>query len=322
MQEAQFPIPLLVVVGPTASGKSSAAITLAQRFDAEILSVDSLQVYQHLTIGTGKLLPHEQEGIPHHLLDVIDPRTEYNAAQFQRDADQIAQEVAQRNKRLILAGGTGLYLRALLHGLFDTPSDPQLRSSLREEVQTHGLPLLYQRLQQHDPDAAQKISPNDQVRIVRALEVFALTGQPFSKLANAHQHQEQRYPALLIGINPPRPTLYEQINQRVLAMLRQGWSAEVQYLRDLGYGPELKPMQCIGYRELNSMLDGTFDPQLLPARIQKQTRSYAKRQLTWFRKEPVQWFESPQALLQSTQLDQTINHFFQTGHTGHISLRG
>ncbi|MCB9638743.1 MAG: tRNA (adenosine(37)-N6)-dimethylallyltransferase MiaA [Myxococcales bacterium] len=295
-------IRLLAVVGPTASGKSGVAVTLAKRYDAEIVSVDSLQVYRYLDIGTGKVTQEEMEGIPHHLIDCVDPTEPFDAGRFQREADQVIASIHQRGRHVILAGGTGLYLRALLHGLFDVPSDEGVRQALLERVEKGELSVMYEELQEVDPIAATRITPRDRSRIVRALEVFLLTGRPFSSWADAHQHQEQRYPAMLLGIDWPRPTLHERINERVLSMLQQGWAAEAEVLRLRGYGPELKPLQCIGYRELYQVFDGALEPQEATARIQQATRAYAKRQMTWFRKEDVRWFPSPQELLEDATL--------------------
>jgi len=290
------PPPILAIVGPTASGKSDAAIGLAHALGGEVINLDSLQVYRYFDIGTGKLPRHQWQGIPHHLLDILDPHEAYDAACFQRDADQCIAAIRSRGKRPILAGGTGLYLRALLHGLFDIPSDPKIRAALQAEAAADR-PGLYARLQEVDPAAAAKINPNDAVRIVRALEVHAITGQPFSAMAAAHGHREQRHEAILLGINPERALLYQRIDRRIDAMLAAGWTAEVEMLRQMGVTADLKPMQCIGYRELNLMLDGQLDPDDAIAKIRKSTRAYARRQLTWFRKEDVRWFDSPDALL-------------------------
>ena len=289
--------PLVAIVGPTASGKSDAAIGLAQMLDGEIINLDSLQIYRYLNIGTGKMPLEERCGIPHHLLDILEPRESYDAACFQRDADRCIEEIRERGKRPILVGGTGLYLRALLHGLFDTPSDPAIRAGLQEEANQSGLPVLYARLQEVDPTAAGKIGENDSIRIIRALEIFAITGQPFSALAAAHGHREQRHEAQILGINPERSLLYERIDRRIDSMFAEGWTAEVEMLRERGITPEMKPMQCIGYREINQMLDGLHPPEEAIRLIRKHTRGYARRQLTWFRKEDVTWFTDATTLL-------------------------
>lgn len=310
-----FQTPVISIVGPTASGKSGVAIEIAKRLNGEIVSVDPLQVYRHFDIGTGKVTLEEQSLAPHHLIDIVAPDKEYNAADFQADADRVIAEIHARGHVPILAGGTGLYLKALLHGLFDTPSDQTLRESLRARAEAEGLLRLYRELQDVDPKAAEKISSRDAVRIIRALEVFQLTGSPFSSLAAQHQHGERRYPVLTLGLMWPRPVLYERIVRRVEMMFQEGWSAEVEMLRGMGYGPELKPMQCIGYREINAVLAGELDAEILYQRVCKQTKAYAKRQLTWFRKEAVSWFPSPQALLEDAVLPQEIESFLAAPET-------
>lgn len=301
--------PVIGVVGPTGSGKSSVAVALAHRLDGEVISADSVQVYRGFDIGTGKISVEESAGIPHHLIDITEPDKHYDAAMFQHDADNIALEIASRNRVVILAGGTGLYLRAFLNGIFDLPSDLSVRRELQEQLEISGLHALYELLRQIDPDAAAWISPNDRIRIMRALEVYRISGQTFTQLSQQHGHREQRYPSLLIGISPERPKLYETIERRIDQMLCDGWSTEVLALRKRGFSPALKPMQAIGYRELNQMYDGQLCPSELRLRIGKNTRAYAKRQMTWFRKEKVIWYPSPQALLQCADLDHTIHRF-------------
>ena len=306
-----FSIPLLAVVGPTGSGKSSTAIRLAQRFNAELISVDSLQVYRYLDIGTGKVTAEEQDAAKHHLIDCVLPDQHYDAAYFQRDADQLIEDIHKRGKRIILVGGTGLYLKALLRGLFDTPSDLEVRKKLEQEASELGLDVLHERLTQVDPQAAQRIHPNDQIRIVRALEVYDITGTSFTDLSAQHQQQKDRYPAMLVGIEPPRPILNERIHRRIDEMLKEGWSTELEMLRNKGYGPELKPLSCIGYRELNAMFDGIEEPEEALRLLRRNTRNYAKRQMTWFRKEPIRWYTSAEELLEDQQLLHEIEQFFQ-----------
>ncbi len=308
-----FPYKIVAVVGPTASGKTATAIQLAQLFNAEIVSVDSLQIYKYLDIGTGKASFQEQRAIPHHLLDIVTPDQHYDAAMFQKDADDAIRSIAQKDKNIILAGGAGLYLRALIKGLFEIPSDPDVRHRLKEEAHAQGSPALHRRLQSIDPISAEKISPNDPIRVVRALEVYEITGRTFSSWSEEHQKQPPRYRALLLGISPPRKLLFERINQRVLSMLREGWGQEVERLRLMGYSFDLKPLQSIGYREISMFFEGKLAPEELLQRIQRQTRLYAKRQLTWFRKENVHWFSSGQELLADTTLLQTIEKFL-TSH--------
>lgn len=302
MQDTHFSLPLLAVVGPSASGKSSLAIQLAKRLDGEIISVDSQQIYRGLTIGTGKVTTAEMEGIPHHLLDIREPNELYDAKQFQQDADRIVRDIASRGKVVILAGGTGLYLRALIRGLFDTPADLEVRARWNEEADKQGLIALHQQLQQVDPVSAERINPNDRLRIVRALEVCEVAGRPMSELFAEHQQTPPRYKNVLqLGLNPPRPLLYERIEQRIQGMLDEGWLEEVRALRAQGYGSELKAMQCIGYLELNRFLDEQESWEETHRLMIKATKTYARRQLTWFRKEEVQWYESASELLEEPQ---------------------
>jgi tRNA dimethylallyltransferase len=302
LQDTHFSLPLLAVVGPSASGKSSLAIQLAKRLDGEIISVDSQQIYRGLTIGTGKVTTAEMEGIPHHLLDIREPNELYDAKQFQQDADRIVRDIASRGKVVILAGGTGLYLRALIRGLFDTPADLEVRARWNEEADKQGLIALHQQLQQVDPVSAERINPNDRLRIVRALEVCEVAGRPMSELFAEHQQTPPRYKNVLqLGLNPPRPLLYERIEQRIQGMLDEGWLEEVRALRAQGYGSELKAMQCIGYLELNRFLDEQESWEETHRLMIKATKTYARRQLTWFRKEEVQWYESASELLEEPQ---------------------
>ncbi len=303
------PIPLVVVVGPTASGKSGVAVALAKALGGEVLSADSVQVYRSFDIGTGKITKEEMQDVPHHLLDRKRPDEPYDAACFQNDADHIIQDIHRRGKSVIVAGGTGLYIRALLHGLFDLPSDRALRKELQQQIEESGSETMHQELQQVDPKAASWIAPRDKVRIVRALEVYQLSGRTYTEMIAEHGHREQRYPARLIGIMPERAHLYATIEARIDQMLQKGWSTEVESLREKGYDTSLKPMQAIGYRELNQMLDGTLCPTETKARIRKSTKAYAKRQLTWFRKEDVTWYTSPQELLQDEKLLASLHDF-------------
>ncbi len=305
--------PIVVVVGPTASGKSGVAIELARRLGGEVVSADSLQVYRYFNVGTGKVSAEECGEIRHHLIDIIEPDESFDAACFQRAADRSIKDIISRGKKVIVAGGTGLYIRALLHGLFDLPSDPRVREELNERREQEGLDVLHRELLEVDPVAGARIAPRDGIRIVRALEVYQISGRTFTDLAAEHGHRERRYPSLIVGLMPERATLYQTIEKRIDMMLRAGWSTELHVLRKRGYPPTLKPMQSIGYRELNQVLDGTMDAADVRQRIGKSTRTYAKRQLTWFRKEDVQWFENPEQLLDDKKLHERIEEFLKSG---------
>ncbi len=288
-------IPLIVITGPTASGKSEAAMRMAEELGGEVVSADSLQVYRYFDIGTAKTPLSWRKRIPHHLIDICEPTEHYDAAIFQRDADRAIAQLWERRKVPVIAGGTGLYIRALLRGLFQLPGDRKVRDQLHRRLQIEGLSQLYRELKEIDPEYAEKISPNDRIRIVRALEVFYISSKTFSEWSREHGHQERRYPFKMYVLSPPREELYRRIEVRTAEMLREGWITEVLSLRRR-YPPDIKPMQSIGYREINAMLDGDLEPELLLQKIVKNTKSYAKRQLTWFKKEEGIWLRRPEEL--------------------------
>jgi tRNA dimethylallyltransferase len=293
---------LAVIVGPTGAGKSRLALDLAGAIGAEVVSADSQQVYRGMDIGTGKVSPAERAAVPHHLLDVIDPDQEMTAARFVELADAAIAGAAARGAPVVVAGGTGLYVRALLLGLFAGPAgDPALRSRLTEEAAAlGGAPALWQRLAARDPDAAARIERNDLRRIIRALEVLELTGSTMSEHQRRHDHRhvEPRYPARVVGLCPPdRAELYRRIDERVDRMMDQGLLDEVRALRQAGYGPELRSQAAIGYAELHRHLDGAL---ALPAAVElakRNSRRYARRQLSWYRGDAkVAWHPDPSAV--------------------------
>ncbi len=288
---------LVVIVGPTAAGKTTLALTLAEAAGAEIISADSQQVYTGMDIGTGKATPAERARARHHLVDVAAPDELMTAARFAILADQVIAEATASGRPIIIAGGTGLYVRALLYGLFDGPSaNDALRARLEaEEDATPG--SLHARLAIVDPEAAVRLAPPDRRRVIRALEVFELTGKTMS----AHQREHDvrrippRYPVRVVGLDPPRPELHARIDDRVLGMLAAGWLDEVRALAGR-HPPTLRAFSAIGYRELFDHLaagapeDGLAEVALA---IQRATRRYARRQLSWFRAEPrVTWYTS------------------------------
>ena len=278
---------LIIISGPTCSGKSALAVELAQILGGEIISADSMQVYRGMDIGTAKLPPSEMKGIPHHLIDIVDPDQEFNAALFRHHALAIIKDLHQRNVPVIVVGGTGLYLTALLKGLFEVPpSQPSIRQCLRDECEDKGPSFLHQRLSERDKKAAERIHPMDKVRIIRALEVLYLTGVPFSELSGRHGFSERSFIALNLCLEIDRQTLYSRINTRTSAMMDSGLVNEVEGLLEKGYGPELKPMQAIGYRHVVGYLRGKWDLDEAMRLMQRDTRRYAKRQLTWFKADP------------------------------------
>ena len=283
---------IAVITGPTATGKSRAALDAAhalssQGIDACVISMDSVQVYRHMDIGTDKLAPGDREGVEHHLIDVVAPDRTFSAAQFAKSADRIIEETYQRGGAAIIAGGTGFYLRALQSGLFPGPgAAPEIRERLYEEAGQEGLESLYKRLSEIDPESASRIHPNDQVRIIRALEVFEVTGEPMSAHFARQSNDGPRYPALIIGLETDRDRMYERINARVCEMMEQGLVEEVIRLREMGYGRDLPSQQALGYKQAHMLIDGEIEQERAIYLMQRDTRHYARRQLTWLRAEP------------------------------------
>jgi tRNA dimethylallyltransferase len=279
--------PLIVILGPTASGKSALAVSLAERFGGEVLACDSTQVYRGFDIGTGKLTPEERRGIPHHLIDLVDPSAVFTAGEYRRHALTVLTDTQARRRLPILTAGTGLYLRALLEGLADAPErSDALRSRLQASVARRGQGHLHRMLTRLDPVAAARISSNDGQKLMRALEICLLAGKPVTDVHRAGRARLEGYTVLKLGLNPPRAALYERIGRRVRGMLDRGWLEEVSALIDSGAPLSAKPFEFIGYRELHDRREpGSPSPKVTEA-IAQATRRYAKRQLTWFRKEP------------------------------------
>ena len=276
-----MPPALVVIVGPTGAGKTGLALGLAERLGGEVVSADSQQVYIGMDIGTGKASPAERARVPHHLLDVARPDEDMTAARFVELADRAIADLAARGKAAIVYGGTGLYVRALLLGLFDgPPASPEIRA----ELALLGVDALHAELARVDPAAAKKIDPHDEKRMIRALEVFRLTGETMSAHQARHDHRTlpRRYPARLVGLAPPREDLYRAIDARVDAMLAAGLAAEVAALRAAGYLPPLRSQQAIGYAELHQVADGTLGYDRAVELIKRNSRHYARRQLSWY----------------------------------------
>jgi len=286
---------ILVVVGPTASGKSDLALRLARELDAEIVNADSMQVYRGLDIGTAKPSPAQRAGVPHHLIDVAEPDRLFSAADFAEAADEAIRAITGRGKRVIVVGGTGLYIRALLKGLVDSPSGAgDVRKALQEEAAQLGNDAMLERLRQVDPELAARMHPNNLVRIIRALEVHRLTGIPLSRYQQEHAFSVRRYDSLQIGIDVDRKELYARIEARVDRMLAEGLKDEVRGLLGQGYGRQLKAMRAIGYKETAAYLAGECSLEEAAQLMKRDTRRYAKRQLTWFNADPdILWFEYP-----------------------------
>ena len=286
-------IPLLVICGPTGSGKSALALELAQFYPLEIVSADSRQIYRMMDIGTAKPSLAEQAQVPHHLIDLIDPDQEFSAAAFVDQARPLVEQIHQRGRLACVVGGTGLYLRALLGGLADLPSgDPALRQHLHARELEQGSGTLHRELQHLDPEAAAAIHPNNLIRTVRALEVCLLTGNKFSAIKAGHDFVDCYYHVVKLAYDYPREVLYRRIDRRTRKMLDAGLVAEVEMLVRR-YGSNLKALQTLGYREVLGYLSGEYNVEDMCSRIQMKTRQYAKKQLTWFRKEPdMIWVDS------------------------------
>jgi tRNA dimethylallyltransferase len=283
-------LPLIAIVGPTASGKSALAVSLAHRFGGEVLACDSTQVYRGFDIGTGKPSDDERRGIPHHLIDLVEPSEMFTAGEYRTRALQALSDLNNRGRLPIFTVGTGLYLRALLEGLAEAPARClALRERLADSASLRGPAHLHRLLGRLDPSAAQRISPNDQQKLIRAIEICLLTGKPISEVHARGRSGLTGYSPLKIGLNPPRPMLYERIEARVRTMLERGWRDEVSGL--LAHGGSSRAFEFIGYREMRQHVEGGGDLSGILAAIAQATRRYAKRQLTWFRKEPdVHWF--------------------------------
>ena len=284
---------LLCLLGPTAVGKTEIAIQLAQHLDAEIISVDSRQIYRQMDIGTAKPTPEEQQAARHHLIDCVDISRPFSVADYQSLADTAIADIQNRGKQVLLVGGAGLYFRAIVDGLFEGPgADPALRKRLEEEAAQFGVDALHKRLQTYDPESAERIHPNNLVRVIRALEVYELTGTPMSELQQQWHPNKQRYPFIAFGLTMPRALLYRRIEQRVDVMLANGLIAEVESLLASGYARNSVALQSFGYRELIAYLDGDCTYLEAISQLKQNTRRFAKRQLTWFRKDTrIEWLD-------------------------------
>jgi tRNA dimethylallyltransferase len=281
----------VAIVGPTASGKSFLGAWLARKFGGDVLACDSTQVYRGFDIGTAKPTGEERDGVPHHMLDLVDPGFAFTAGEYRLRAIEVLEDLRQRSRLPILTVGTGLYLRALLEGLADAPArSEELRARLEAGADKHSLQYLHRVLRRLDPEAALRIGSRDRPKMIRAIEVCLLTGRPLSELHRAGRARLEGYAPIKIGLQPPRSALYERIEQRVHTMLDRGWLDEVSSLVRSGVPLDAKPFDFIGYNELRAHLEGTVTLVAATKAISQSTRRYAKRQLTWFRKEPlVHW---------------------------------
>ena len=289
--------PVVVITGPTASGKTALSLSIAKRFGGEIVNADSMQVFRHMDIGTAKPSLEERAQAPHHLFDVVAPDADYNAGRYSTEARAVSREIHDRGNVVLLTGGTGLYIRAFLEGLVGAgAAQPELREKLEREhakASEEGDPArLHRRLTDLDPEAARMIHPNDLRRTIRALEIIQLKGTAASELRSDHGFKDRPFDTLHLAIDPGRDVVAERIDQRCQAMIDAGLLREVRGLRELGYGPELRPMQGIGYRHINPVVDGSDILTNALESMRADTRRFARRQRTWLRKvDGVQWLD-------------------------------
>jgi len=296
-QSQEGPRPLIVVVGPTASGKSEFALGMAERFGGEIVNADSVQVYRYFDIGSAKPSPEELARVPHHLVDVIEPTAPLDAGQWCTLADAAIEDIVARGRTPIVCGGTFLWVKALLYGLAPAPpADVAVRERHRQIADSEGRPALHQKLAAVDAVAAARLNPNDFVRVSRALEVFEITGKPLSQFQAEHGFRATRYAARLVGIAHERATIDQRILDRTRAMFRAGWLDEVRELVRRGFG-DSRPMNSVGYRQIADALaaPAPLDLEALELSVYRATRVFVRRQRTWLRDQPVEWL-TPEAL--------------------------
>jgi len=284
---------IVILLGPTGIGKSKSAIQWAEELGGEIVSADSVQVYQYMDIGTGKPTLDDQKRVRHHLIDVVTPDQPFHAALYRTLGRKTIGRLFQNRKPTWVVGGTGLYIKTLTQGLFTSPKiDPHVRGNLRQEAKEIGAGALYERLKKVDPQTASHLHPNDLFRTIRALEVFESTGAPISFYREQHRFGERPYLTLKIGLEMGRDMLYRRIEERVDQMLDRGFLHEVERLMEMGYGPELKPMQSLGYKQMVQFLQREIGWDEAVRQVKRDTRHYAKRQWTWFKADPeVHWWD-------------------------------
>jgi len=294
---------VLVICGPTGIGKTSVGIRLAEKSGGEIISADSMQIYRYMDIGTAKPTADEQDRVFHHMIDIVDPDEDFDAVRFAEMARQKVTRLHQKGVMPFVVGGTGLYIRALLQGLFQSnPVDPKIRERLMKEAAENGSSALYHRLQQVDPDTADRLHPNDTYRIVRALETIESTGRSISAHQQDHGFADEPFHALKICLQLDRQKLYDRIDRRVDLMIEAGFVDEVQKLLGMGYSADLKSMQSIGYRHIIDFLEGRGSWDEGVRILKRDTRRYAKRQLTWFGADKDIIWHRPDELSQISKL--------------------
>jgi tRNA dimethylallyltransferase len=284
---------VVILLGPTGTGKSRVAIEWAEELGGEIIGADSMQVYRYMDIGTAKPTPDDQRRVRHHLIDLVTPDQPFHAALYRTLGRKTIDQLLQNRKPIWIVGGTGLYIKTLTQGLFSSPRiDPRVRENLRGEAREKGGAALYERLRKVDSQTALRLHPNDLFRIMRALEVFDTTGVPISFYREQHRFGERPYVTLKIGLEMNRDMLYRRIEERVDEMIEKGLLGEVEKLMAMGYGRELKPMQSLGYKQMVQFLSKEIGWDEAVGQMKRDTRHYAKRQWTWFKADPeVHWWD-------------------------------
>ncbi|MEI5906770.1 tRNA (adenosine(37)-N6)-dimethylallyltransferase MiaA [Bacillus spongiae] len=283
---------VIVLIGPTAVGKTALSIQLAKKFNGEIISGDSMQIYREMDIGTAKISPQEMEGIPHHLIDIKDPDEEFSVAEFQKQVRAKIKEITSRGKLPMIVGGTGLYIQSVLYDYHFTESegDAGFRREMEQRIEKEGIQIVYDELRKIDAKSAENIHPNNTRRVIRALEIYHTTGKTMAQY-QADQQKELLYNTTIIGLTMDREQLYSRINQRVDIMMEQGLFEEVKKLYDQGLN-NVQSIQAIGYKELYRYFEGNSTIEEAVLSLKQNSRRYAKRQLTWFRnKMNVHWFD-------------------------------
>lgn len=304
-------IPLIVVAGPTASGKTALAIDIAKEYGGEIVSADSMQIYKYMDIGTAKPTKEERAEAKHHLIDFLEPDESYSVADYTADAHRVIAQIADRGKIPVMCGGTGLYINSVVDditfGVVD--NDYALRDKLRQQAQEKGGEYLIEMLREFDSVSADRLHPNNLKRIIRAIEFYKVTGVPISKHQEETKKQKSRYNPLIMCIQWDRDRLYDRINRRVDIMIKEGLKDEVKHLMEMGYTKELNSMQGIGYKEIIDYLDGKYSLWEAAEAIKQGSRRYAKRQMTWFRRdERVHYLDNEKAFDEAKEL---INEFLR-----------
>jgi tRNA dimethylallyltransferase len=300
---------VVVIVGPTAVGKTKLGIALAKKLGGEIISGDSMQIYKGMDIGTAKVKPDEMDGIPHHLLDIKEPCEPFSVVEFQRLCRALIADISARGRLPIIVGGTGLYIQAAIYDyqFSDAPSDEAYRRALRQLAAEQGAEALHRQLEVVDPESAARIHPHNVRRVIRALEVYHSTGKPFSEWQRGQQKQ-LLYEAAIIGLTAERSVLYRRINERVDQMIAEGLVEEARALYDRGFR-DCQAVQAIGYKELYDYFDGRVSLEEAIEQLKQNSRRYAKRQLTWFRNQmPVEWFDMTDAKMFAARVEEIFHY--------------